>query len=168
MFDEATAKAGLKSVVDNMKANMTNYMNPSQKYAFNLSINNPFTSTFGKIGNSVLSPIGTILSSFSYNPDLAGDRRYTDYGNTQSDEYGSDGDRRTFIPSFDTTLLTPDLAKNRDYRLYQGANNPFYSMQAVPSGGISNVYTEFKKGGRVESGKRKNNLKKGLNYLMGY
>jgi hypothetical protein len=45
-------------------------------------------------------------------------------------------DRRTFIPSFDTTLLTPDLAKNRDYRLYQGANNPFYSMQAAPSGGI--------------------------------
>jgi hypothetical protein len=152
MFDEATAKANLQSVVDNMKANMTNYMNPSQKYAFNLSINNPFTSTFGKIGNSVLSPIGTILSSFSYNPDLAGDRRYTDYGNTQSDEYGSDGgggDGRTFIPSFDTTLLTPDLAKNRDYRLYQGANNPFYSMQAAPSGGIKNLYTEFQTGGRV-------------------
>jgi hypothetical protein len=155
MFDEATAKAGLKSVVDNMKANMTNYMNPSQKYAFNLSINNPFTSTFGKIGNSVLSPIGTILSSFSYNPDFAGDRKYTDYGNTQSDEYGSDGsdggggDGRTFIPSFDTTLLTPDLAKNRDYRLYQGANNPFYSMQAAPSGGIKNLYTEFQTGGRV-------------------
>jgi hypothetical protein len=63
---------------------------------------------------------------------------------------GEDGrDGRTFIPSFDTTLLTPDLAKNRDYRLYQGANNPFYSMQAVPSGGINNVYTEFQTGGRV-------------------
>jgi hypothetical protein len=83
MFDEATAKANLQSVVDNMKANMTKDMDFSQKYAFNLSINNPFTSTFGKIGNSVLSPIGTTLSSFSYNPDLAGDRRYTDYGNTQ-------------------------------------------------------------------------------------
>jgi hypothetical protein len=155
LVDEATAKANLQSVVDNMKAKMTKDMDPSQKYAFNLSINNPFTSTFGKIGNSVLSPIGTILSSFSYNPDFAGDRKYTDYGNTQSDEYGSDGsdggggDGRTFIPSFDTTLLTPDLAKNRDYRLYQGANNPFYSMQAAPSGGIKNLYTEFQTGGRV-------------------
>jgi hypothetical protein len=65
-------------------------------------------------------------------------------------EDGRDGrDRRTFIPSFDTTLLTPDLVKNRDYRLYQSANNPFYSMQAVPSGGINNVYTEFQTGGRV-------------------
>jgi hypothetical protein len=155
MFDEATAKANLQSVVDNMKAKMTKDMDPLQRSAFNLSINNPFTSTFGKIGNSVLSPIGTILSSFSYNPDFAGDRKYTDYGNTQSDEYGSDGsdggggDGRTFIPSFDTTLLTPDLAKNRDYRLYQGANNPFYSMQAAPSGGIKNLYTEFQTGGRV-------------------
>jgi hypothetical protein len=147
MFDEATAKAGLKSVVDNMKADMTKDMDASQKYAFNLSINNPFTSNFQKALNFAFSPIGTTLSSFSYNPDLAGDRRYTDYGNTQSD--GGGGDGRTFIPSFDTTLLTPDLAKNRDYRLYQGANNPFYSMQAAPSGGIKNLYTEFQTGGRV-------------------
>jgi hypothetical protein len=154
MFDEATAKANLQSVVDNMKAKMTKDMDPLQRSAFNLSINNPFTSTFGKIGNSVLSPIGTILSSFSYNPDFAGDRKYTDYGNTSSYFTGdeSDGggrDERTPISSFDSALFSPDLAKNRDYRLYQGANNPFYSMQAVPSGGISNVYTEFKKGGRV-------------------
>jgi hypothetical protein len=154
LVDEATAKANLQSVVDNMRAKMTKDMDFSQRAAFNLSINNPFTSTFGKIGNSVLSPIGTILSSFSYNPDFAGDRKYTDYGNTSSYFTGdeSDGggrDERKFIPSFDTTLLTPDLDKNRDYRLYQGANNPFYSMQAVPSGGIKNVYTEFKKGGRV-------------------
>jgi hypothetical protein len=154
MFDEATAKANLQSVVDNMKAKMTKDMDPLQRSAFNLSINNPFTSTFGKIGNSVLSPIGTILSSFSYNPDFAGDRKYTDYGNTSSYFTGdeSDGggrDERTPISSFDSALFSPDLAKNRDYRLYQGANNPFYSMQAVPSGGIKNVYTEFKKGGRV-------------------
>jgi hypothetical protein len=154
MFDEATAKANLQSVVDNMKAKMTKDMDFSQRAAFNLSINNPFTSTFGKIGNLVLSPIGTTLSSISYNPNFAGDREYTDYGNTSSYFTGdeSDGggrDRRTFIPSFDTTLLTPDLAKNRDYRLYQGANNPFYSMQAVPSDGIKNLYTEFQTGGRV-------------------
>jgi hypothetical protein len=85
MFDEATAKAGLQSVVDNMKADMTKDMDASQKYAFNLSINNPFTSNFQKALNFAFSPIGTTLSSFSYNPDLAGDRRYTDYGNTQSD-----------------------------------------------------------------------------------
>jgi hypothetical protein len=170
MFDEATAKANLQSVVDNMKAKMTKDMDPLQRYAFNLSINNPFTSTFGKIGNFVLSPIGTILSSFSYNPDFAGDRKYTDYGNTSSYFTGdeSDGggrDERKFIPSFDTTLLTPDLAKNRDYRLYQGSNNPFYSMQANPSGGISNVYTEFKKGGRVRMAG--GGLSQGLDYLMG-
>jgi hypothetical protein len=59
-------------------------------------------------------------------------------------------------PSFDSALLTPDLldsynlAKNRDYRLFQSSNNPFYSLQRNPSGGINNVYTEFKKGGRVE------------------
>ena len=75
-------------------------------------------------------------------------------------------DGRKFIPSFDTTLLTPDLDKNRDYRLYQGANNPFYSMQSVPSGGIKNVYTEFKKGGRVGF-KKGGVVSKGLDYLTG-
>jgi hypothetical protein len=61
-------------------------------------------------------------------------------------------DGRTFISSFDNALLTPslldsyNLAKNRDYRLFQSSNNPFYSLQRNPSGGISNVYTEFKKG----------------------
>jgi hypothetical protein len=169
MFDEATAKANLQSVVNNMKAKMTKDMDPLQRAAFNLSINNPFTSTFGKIGNFVLSPIGTILSSFSYNPDFAGDRKYTDYGNTSyftGDERDGGGiDERKFIPSFDTTLLTPDLAKNRDYRLYQGSNNPFYSMQASPSGGISNVYTEFKKGGRVRMAG--GGVSQGLDYLIG-
>jgi hypothetical protein len=169
MFDEATAKANLQSVVNNMKAKMTKDMDPLQRAAFNLSINNPFTSTFGKIGNFVLSPIGTILSSFSYNPDFAGDRKYTDYGNTSyftGDESDGGGrDERKFIPSFDNILLTPDLAKNRDYRLYQGSNNPFYSMQASPSGGISNVYTEFKKGGRVRMAG--GGVSQGLDYLMG-
>jgi hypothetical protein len=154
LVDEATAKANLQSVVDNMKAKMTKDMDFSQRAAFNLSINNPFTSNFEKIGNFFLNPIGTTLSSFSYNPDLAGDRRYTDYGNTSSyftgdEKDGGGRDERKFIPSFDTTLLTPDLVKNRDYRLFQSSNNPFYSMQAVPSGGINNVYTEFQTGGRV-------------------
>jgi hypothetical protein len=76
-----------------------------------------------------------------------GGRSSSSIGSGQGEDGSGDGedgrDGRTFIPSFDTTLLTPDLAKNRDYRLYQGANNPFYSMQAVPSGGINNVYTEF-------------------------
>ena len=84
LVDEATAKAGLKSVVDNMKAEMTKDMNPLQVAAFNLSINNPFTSTTQKVGNFALSPIGTTLASFSYNPDLAGDRGYTDYGSSPS------------------------------------------------------------------------------------
>jgi hypothetical protein len=79
-----------------------------------------------------------------------GGRSSSSIGSEQDEDGSGDGrDERKFIPSFDTTLLTPDLDKNRDYRLYQGANNPFYSMQAVPSGGIKNVYTEFKKGGRV-------------------
>jgi hypothetical protein len=82
-----------------------------------------------------------------------GGRSSSSIGSEQSEDGSGDGgderDRRTFIPSFDTALLTPDLAKNRDYRLYQSANNPFYSMQAVPSDGINNVYTEFQTGGRV-------------------
>jgi hypothetical protein len=88
------------------------------------------------------------------------------------DGSGDGGDGRTPISSFDSALLTPDLldsynlAKNRDYRLFQSSNNPFYSLQRNPSGGISNVYTEFKKGGRVgfaEGG----SMSKGLDYLSG-
>jgi hypothetical protein len=85
-----------------------------------------------------------------------GGRSSSSIGSEQSEDGSGDGgDGRTPISSFDISLLTPNLsdsynlAKNRDYRLYQGANNPFYSMQSVPSGGINNVYTEFKKGGRV-------------------
>jgi hypothetical protein len=88
------------------------------------------------------------------------------------DGSGDGGDERTPISSFDSALLTPDLldsynlAKNRDYRLFQSSNNPFYSLQRNPSGGINNVYTEFKKGGRVgfaEGG----SMSKGLDYLSG-
>jgi hypothetical protein len=79
-----------------------------------------------------------------------GGRSSSSIGSEQDEDGSGDGgDERTPISSFDSALFSPDLAKNRDYRLYQGANNPFYSMQAVPSGGINNVYTEFKKGGRV-------------------
>jgi hypothetical protein len=79
-----------------------------------------------------------------------GGRSSSSIGSEQDEDGSGDGgDERTPISSFDSALFSPDLAKNRDYRLYQGANNPFYSMQAVPSGGIKNVYTEFKKGGRV-------------------
>jgi hypothetical protein len=85
-----------------------------------------------------------------------GGRSSSSIGSEQDEDGSGDGgDGRTPISSFDISLLTPNLsdsynlAKNRDYRLYQGANNPFYSMQSVPSGGIKNVYTEFKKGGRV-------------------
>jgi hypothetical protein len=97
-----------------------------------------------------------------------GGRSSSSIGSEQDEDGSGDGgDERTPISSFDISLLTPNLsdsynlAKNRDYRLYQGANNPFYSMQAVPSGGIKNVYTEFKKGGRVGFALG------GLNYLTG-
>jgi hypothetical protein len=91
-----------------------------------------------------------------------GGRSSSSIGSEQDEDGSGDGgDERTPISSFDSALFSPDLAKNRDYRLYQGANNPFYSMQAVPSGGIKNVYTEFKKGGRVGFALG------GLNYLTG-
>jgi hypothetical protein len=51
LVDEATAKANLQSVVDNMKAKMTKDMDFSQRAAFNLSANNPFTSNFEKKKN---------------------------------------------------------------------------------------------------------------------
>jgi hypothetical protein len=95
-------------------------------------------------------------------------------GSSTGSGQGEDGngDGGTPISSFDSALLTPDLldsynlAKNRDYRLFQSSNNPFYSLQRNPSGGIKNVYTEFKKGGRVgfaEGG----SMSKGLDYLSG-
>jgi len=90
LVDEETAKANLKSVVDEMKEDMTKDMNAAQKIGFNLSINNPFTSTFQKAVNFGLSPLSTTLASFSYNPDLAGDRGYTDYGSSPSST-SSDG-----------------------------------------------------------------------------
>jgi hypothetical protein len=83
------------------------------------------------------------------------DRSGSSIGSGQSEDGSGDGgddrDRRTFDSFLLLTLalLTPDLAKNRDYRLFQSSNNPFYSLQTVPSGGINNVYTEFQTGGRV-------------------
>jgi hypothetical protein len=114
----------------------------------NMARANPISSI---IASAVLGPIGSLAfnAARAYGPTGTTGTMST----TESD--GDGGDGRTPISSFDISLLTPDLldsynlAKNRDYRLYQGANNPFYSMQAVPSGGIKNVYTEFKKGGRV-------------------
>jgi hypothetical protein len=85
-----------------------------------------------------------------------GGRSSSSIGSEQGEDGSGDGgDGRTPISSFDSALLTPNLldsynlAKNRDYRLFQSSNNPFYSLQRNPSGGINNVYTEFKKGGRV-------------------
>jgi hypothetical protein len=116
----------------------------------NMARANPISSI---IASAVLGPIGSLAfnAARAYGPTGTTGTMST----TESDGDGDGGDGRTPISSFDIALLTPDLldsynlAKNRDYRLYQGANNPFYSMQAVPSGGIKNVYTEFKKGGRV-------------------
>jgi hypothetical protein len=113
---------------------------------------NPISSM---VASAVLGPIGSLAfnAARAYGPTgTTGTMSTTE---SDGDGSGDGGDGRTPISSFDIALLTPDLldsynlAKNRDYRLYQGANNPFYSMQAVPSGGIKNVYTEFKKGGRV-------------------
>ena len=100
LVDEETAKANLKSVVDEMKEDMTKDMNAAQKVGFNLSINNPFTSTFQKAVNLGLSPLSTTLASFSYNPDLAGDRGYTDYGSSPSPTSSDGGGGITTINQF--------------------------------------------------------------------
>jgi hypothetical protein len=70
-------------------------------------------------------------------------------------------------PTLSSNLLysssTPEN-ENRSYKLFQSSNNPFYSLQANPSGGINNIFTGFKTGGRVgfaEGGSQ------GLDYLMG-
>jgi hypothetical protein len=130
----------------------------------NMARANPISSM---IASAVLGPIGSLAfnAARAYGPTGTTSTTST----TESD--GDGGDGRTPISSFDISLLTPDLldsynlAKNRDYRLYQGANNPFYSMQAVPSGGIKNVYTEFKKGGRVRMAG--GGVSQGLDYLTG-
>ena len=100
LVDEETAKANLKSVVDEMKEDMTKDMNAAQKVGFNLSINNPFTSTFQKAVNLGLSPLSTTLASFSYNPDLAGDRGYTDYGSSPSSTSSDGGGGITTLPQY--------------------------------------------------------------------
>jgi hypothetical protein len=138
---------------------------------------NPMTSLgLTALGTMIGVPALGVMNAVNsvYGGGSSGSSTGSGQGEDGSGDGGDEEDGRTFIPSFDTALLTPslldsyNLAKNRDYRLFQSSNNPFYSLQRNPSGGINNVYTEFKKGGRVESGKRKNNSKKGLNYLMGY
>jgi hypothetical protein len=119
----------------------------------NYMMGNPTTSIgLTALGSMMGMPALGVMNAAS--SIYGGGRSSSSIGSEQSEDGSGDGsgdgrDRRTFIPSFDTTLLTPDLVKNRDYRLFQSSNNPFYSMQAVPSGGINNVYTEFQTGGRV-------------------
>ena len=109
LVDEETAKANLKSVVDEMKEDMTKDMNAAQKVGFNLSINNPFTSTFQKAVNLGLSPLSTTLASFSYNPDLAGDRGYTDYGSSPSST-SSDGGGINTLQAYAPLYNSPETS----------------------------------------------------------
>jgi hypothetical protein len=144
------------NIMNTMKANPTTSLGLT---ALGLAIGMP--------GLGLMNAVNSVYGGGSSSSSTSSDGSQ----GSQGSEGGGDGG--TPISFFDSALLSPDLlnsynlAKNRDYRLYQGANNPFYSMQTSPSGGINNVYTEFKKGGRVEAKKSKSNLKKGLNYLMG-
>jgi hypothetical protein len=133
------------------------------------------TMAANPVGYGIANVVGAMMGIPGLGIGLAAANAYGGGGTnsstgTSSSEGGGDGGTST--SSFDSALLSPDLlnsynlAKNRDYRLYQGASNPFYSMQAVPSGGINNLYTEFKKGGRVSFTKG-GSASKGLNYLTG-
>jgi hypothetical protein len=133
------------------------------------------TMAANPVGYGIANVVGAMMGIPGLGLGLAAANAYGGGGTnsstgTSSSEGGGDGGTPT--ASFDSALLTPDLldsynlAKNRDYRLFQSSNNPFYSLQRNPSGGISNVYTEFKKGGRVgfaEGG----SMSKGLDYLSG-
>jgi hypothetical protein len=134
------------------------------------------TMAANPVGYGIANAVGAMMGMPGLGFGLAAANTYGGGGtnsSTGSNSSEGGGDGGTPSSSFDSALFSPDLlnsynlAKNRDYRLYQGANNPFYSMQTSPSGGINNIYTEFKKGGRVEAKKSKSNSKKGLNYLMG-
>jgi hypothetical protein len=124
--------------------NISNYMMGNPTTSIGLTA---LGSMLGIPGLGVMNAASSIYGGGRSSSSIGSGQGEDGSGDGEDGRDGRDG--RTFIPSFDTTLLTPDLAKNRDYRLYQGANNPFYSMQAVPSGGINNVYTEFQTGGRV-------------------
>jgi hypothetical protein len=136
---------------------------------------NPMTSLgLTALGTMIGVPALGVMNAVNsvYGGGSSGSSTGSGQGEDGSGDGGDEEDERTPISSFDSALLTPDLldsynlAKNRDYRLFQSSNNPFYSLQRNPSGGISNVYTEFKKGGRVgfaEGG----SMSKGLDYLSG-
>jgi hypothetical protein len=136
---------------------------------------NPMTSLgLTALGTMIGVPALGVMNAANsvYGGGSSGSSTGSGQGEDGSGDGGDEEDERTPISSFDSALLTPDLldsynlAKNRDYRLFQSSNNPFYSLQRNPSGGISNVYTEFKKGGRVgfaEGG----SMSKGLDYLSG-
>jgi hypothetical protein len=136
---------------------------------------NPMTSLgLTALGTMIGVPALGVMNAVNsvYGGGSSGSSTGSGQGEDGSGDGGDEEDGRTPISSFDSALLTPDLldsynlAKNRDYRLFQSSNNPFYSLQRNPSGGISNVYTEFKKGGRVgfaEGG----SMSKGLDYLSG-
>jgi hypothetical protein len=119
---------------------------------------NPMTSLgLTALGTMIGVPALGVMNAVNsvYGGGSSGSSTGSGQGEDGSGDGGDEEDGRTPISSFDSALLTPDLldsynlAKNRDYRLFQSSNNPFYSLQRNPSGGISNVYTEFKKGGRV-------------------
>jgi hypothetical protein len=133
------------------------------------------TMAANPVGYGIANVVGAMMGIPGLGLGLAAANAYGGGGTnsstgTSSSEGGGDGG--TPISSFDSALLTPDLldsynlAKNRDYRLFQSSNNPFYSLQRNPSGGINNVYTEFKKGGRVGF-KKGGVVSKGLDYLTG-
>jgi hypothetical protein len=136
---------------------------------------NPMTSLgLTALGTMIGVPALGVMNAVNsvYGGGSSGSSTGSGQGEDGSGDGGDEEDGRTPISSFDSALLTPDLldsynlAKNRDYRLFQSSNNPFYSLQRNPSGGINNVYTEFKKGGRVgfaEGG----SMSKGLDYLSG-
>jgi hypothetical protein len=136
---------------------------------------NPMTSLgLTALGTMIGVPALGVMNAVNsvYGGGSSGSSTGSGQGGDGSGDGGDEEDERTPISSFDSALLTPDLldsynlAKNRDYRLFQSSNNPFYSLQRNPSGGINNVYTEFKKGGRVgfaEGG----SMSKGLDYLSG-
>jgi hypothetical protein len=144
--------------------NISNYMRGNPMTSLGL------TALGAMIGVPALGVMNAANSV--YGGGSSGSSTGSGQGEDGSGDGGDEKDGRTFISSFDNALLTPDLldsynlAKNRDYRLFQSSNNPFYSLQRNPSGGINNVYTEFKKGGRVgfaEGG----SMSKGLDYLSG-
>jgi hypothetical protein len=136
---------------------------------------NPMTSLgLTALGTMIGVPALGVMNAVNsvYGGGSSGSSTGSGQGGDGSGDGGDEEDGRTPISSFDSALLTPDLldsynlAKNRDYRLFQSSNNPFYSLQRNPSGGINNVYTEFKKGGRVGF-KKGGVVSKGLDYLTG-